>query len=68
MIKFMKMISLGSNKIVSIQLNLLIRCLACKEHTRAYIHHLLKCNEMTAHVLLTIHNLHSNEKLFATLH
>ena len=27
-------------------------CFTCKKHHRAYIHHLLKCHEMTAWVLL----------------
>ncbi|EGG14265.1 hypothetical protein DFA_12035 [Cavenderia fasciculata] len=31
-------------------------CFTCKNHTRAYIHHLLNTHEMTAQVLLTIHN------------
>ncbi len=33
------------------------QCLACREHSRAYIHHLLKCREMTGARLLTMHNL-----------
>jgi queuine tRNA-ribosyltransferase accessory subunit len=28
------------------------QCFTCKNHFRAYIHHLLKCHEMTAWVLL----------------
>lgn len=39
-------------------------CYSCNKHTRAYIHHLLKSKEMTAHVLLTIHNLHTFEGFF----
>ncbi|MFN9909268.1 MAG: tRNA-guanine transglycosylase [bacterium] len=35
------------------------RCYTCENHTRAYIHHLLICKEMTANVLLTIHNLYT---------
>lgn len=31
-------------------------CHACRHHTRAYIHHLLKSNELTADVLLYQHN------------
>ena len=32
-------------------------CYTCKNHTRAYIHHLVRINEMTASTLLSIHNL-----------
>lgn len=32
-------------------------CYACKNHTRAYIHHLLKADEMLGMTLMTIHNL-----------
>lgn len=42
-------------------------CYACKNHTRAYIHHLIICREMTANVLLTIHNLHIYESFFNDL-
>lgn len=31
-------------------------CYACKNHTRAYIHHLFRANEILASVLLSIHN------------
>ncbi|EGC33155.1 hypothetical protein DICPUDRAFT_37191, partial [Dictyostelium purpureum] len=31
-------------------------CFTCKQHTKAYIHHLLNTHEMLAEVLLTIHN------------
>jgi queuine tRNA-ribosyltransferase subunit QTRTD1 len=30
------------------------KCLACRSHTRAYIHHLLNAHEMLAEVLLTM--------------
>jgi queuine tRNA-ribosyltransferase subunit QTRTD1 len=39
-------------------------CYSCLNHTRAYVHHLIKSKEMTANVLLTIHNLHSFEGFF----
>lgn len=32
-------------------------CYACKNHTRAYIRHLWRCQEMTASTLLSIHNI-----------
>jgi queuine tRNA-ribosyltransferase subunit QTRTD1 len=32
-------------------------CFTCKNHHRAYIHHLLKCHEMTAWVLLQMYSL-----------
>ena len=32
-------------------------CYSCKNHTRAYIRHLFKCQEGTAMTLLSIHNI-----------
>jgi len=32
-------------------------CCTCKNHTRAYLHHLVVCQEMTANVLLDVHNI-----------
>jgi queuine tRNA-ribosyltransferase subunit QTRTD1 len=32
------------------------QCLACTRYMRAYVHHLLQCHEMTAAVLLDVHN------------
>jgi queuine tRNA-ribosyltransferase len=32
-------------------------CPACREHTRAYVHYLIKAGELTAKRLLTLHNL-----------
>lgn len=32
-------------------------CTACKKYSRAYLHHLVKCNEMFGGMLLTEHNL-----------
>lgn len=32
-------------------------CLACTRHTRAYMHHLFRCEEMLGPMLLTAHNL-----------
>jgi len=32
------------------------RCPACREHTRAYLHYLVRANELTAKRLLTLHN------------
>lgn len=34
------------------------QCLACSRHSRAYIRHLIRMKELSAHRLLTIHNLH----------
>jgi tRNA-guanine family transglycosylase len=42
-------------------------CEACKSHTRAYIHHLLTCSEMTANLLLTVHNVTVTQGLIAGL-
>ncbi|XP_017040284.1 queuine tRNA-ribosyltransferase accessory subunit 2 [Drosophila ficusphila] len=33
-------------------------CLTCQKHTRAYLHHLYKTNELLGPILLIIHNLH----------
>ena len=33
-------------------------CPTCREHSRAYIRHLVKMNEMLGGILLTIHNVH----------
>ncbi len=33
-------------------------CLTCSKYTMAYIHHLYKANEVTGHILATIHNIH----------
>ena len=33
-------------------------CPTCKNHTRAYIRHLVKQNEMLGAILLSVHNLH----------
>ncbi len=32
-------------------------CLACRDHTRGYLHHLVRARELTAVRLLTLHNL-----------
>ena len=33
------------------------RCLACRQHTRAYLHHLIRAGEMVGRTLLSLHNL-----------
>ncbi|XP_039489033.1 queuine tRNA-ribosyltransferase accessory subunit 2 [Drosophila santomea] len=33
-------------------------CLTCQKHTRAYLHHLYKTNELLGPILLIVHNLH----------
>ncbi len=33
-------------------------CYVCKNYSRAYIHHLFRCNEVLGMMLLTIHNIH----------
>jgi queuine tRNA-ribosyltransferase len=33
-------------------------CFTCTHHSRAYIHHLFKTQELLAYRLATIHNLH----------
>lgn len=42
-------------------------CLSCRDHTRAYIHHLLQAHEMLAEVLLYIHNLHHYLEFFKAI-
>jgi hypothetical protein len=39
-------------------------CHACKNHSRAYIHHLLKSRELLAEILLYSHNQHTVRLLF----
>ncbi|CAG8581770.1 8052_t:CDS:2 [Funneliformis mosseae] len=40
------------------------QCYSCKNHTRAYVHHLLNTHEMLATVLLMSHNLFHYTKFF----
>lgn len=42
-------------------------CYTCKNYSRAYINHLLKCEEMLGPMLLTRHNLHYYQELMAGL-
>lgn len=37
-------------------------CHACKNHTKAYIHHLIKCKEMLAGILLITHNIYASDR------
>jgi queuine tRNA-ribosyltransferase len=32
-------------------------CLACRQHSRAYLHHLIKAEELLAKTLLSLHNI-----------
>ncbi|XP_030385269.1 queuine tRNA-ribosyltransferase accessory subunit 2 [Scaptodrosophila lebanonensis] len=43
-------------------------CLACQKHTRAYVHHLYKTNELLGPILLMVHNLHHYMAFFETIH
>lgn len=43
------------------------RCLACTRHSRAYLHHLFRAEEMLGPMLLTIHNLTYYQDLMAGL-
>ncbi|CAG8619483.1 4414_t:CDS:2, partial [Racocetra persica] len=43
------------------------KCYACQNHTRAYIHHLLKTHEMLATVLLMSHNLFHYLQFFTNI-
>lgn len=40
-------------------------CYACRNHSRAYLHHLIKAEEMLGPMLLTWHNLHYFQELMA---
>ena len=42
-------------------------CMACRMHTRAYVHHLLNTEEMLAKVLLEVHNTHEYMQLFVSI-
>ena len=42
-------------------------CYACANFSRAYIHHLERCNEMLGAMLMTIHNLRYYQRLMAQL-
>jgi queuine tRNA-ribosyltransferase len=42
-------------------------CPACREHTRAYLHYLIKAGELTGKRLLTLHNLTFMERLMRGL-
>ena len=39
------------------------QCYTCKNHSRSYLHHLVKSNEILASMLLTQHNLHYYQDL-----
>jgi queuine tRNA-ribosyltransferase len=43
------------------------RCPACRRHSRAYLHHLVRCGEILGAVLLTWHNLTYYQALMAGL-
>eukprot|EP00887_Chlorella_sp_A99_P007224 scaffold2.g7224.t1 len=42
-------------------------CYTCRTHSRAYVHHLLHTHEMTAQVLLEVHNTHHYLAFFAAI-
>ncbi|KAG5677276.1 hypothetical protein PVAND_007046 [Polypedilum vanderplanki] len=42
-------------------------CLACRQHTKAYVNHLLITKELLAPMLLTIHNLHHYKRFFEVI-
>ncbi len=42
-------------------------CPACRNHSRAYIHHLTKAKEILGSILLTWHNLHYYQDLVGTM-
>jgi len=42
-------------------------CATCNDYSRAYLHHLFRCNEMLGPILLTRHNLHIYQHLMSTI-
>jgi len=42
-------------------------CPACRDHSRAYLHHLFRAEEMLGPILLTLHNLQTYQALMAGL-
>ena len=42
-------------------------CLTCAKYSRAYLHHLFRCEEMLGPILLTLHNLSFYQSLMADL-
>ncbi len=42
-------------------------CIACRNHSRAYIHHLFRASEMLGPMLLTIHNTHHYQDLMRSM-
>lgn len=42
-------------------------CLACSRHSRAYLHHLFRAEEMLGPILLTLHNLTYYQRLMRTI-
>ncbi|KAH1905261.1 hypothetical protein KXV22_005161 [Aspergillus fumigatus] len=56
-----------SFKVDTAPLNTSCECYTCKNHHRAYIHHLLSAKEMLAWTLLQIHNHHIMDKFFSAI-
>jgi queuine tRNA-ribosyltransferase len=54
-----------SFKVDTAPLNASCECYTCKNHHRAYIHHLLSAKEMLAWTLLQIHNHHTMDNFFS---
>jgi queuine tRNA-ribosyltransferase len=42
-------------------------CPACRDHARAYLHHLVRSKEILGSMLLTAHNLHFYQRLMAAM-
>eukprot|EP00892_Ulva_mutabilis_P002969 jgi/Ulvmu1/12673/UM094_0029.1 len=43
-------------------------CMACKKHSRAFVHHLLETKEMLGWTLLEVHNTHHMQAFMAAMH
>jgi queuine tRNA-ribosyltransferase len=57
----------GANRTSREPIDASCRCAACREHTRGYLHYLVRANELTAKRLLTLHNLTFMARLMADL-
>jgi queuine tRNA-ribosyltransferase len=42
-------------------------CIACRGHSRAYVHHLFRAEEMLGPILLTAHNMYYYQELMRGL-
>src|SRR3712207_3100682 len=60
-------LSKGTNRTSTDPIDPACHCPACREHTRAYLHYLVRAGELTAKRLITLHNLTFMERLMRGL-